>query len=456
MVEQADLRLIRELTAEAGLPVAGCEELLGENAAEQATEGVRGGLPPWTEPAAGTSAPNDQDGGGSAGSPKRRVRSTRRREDVPDLPRLPVANHTVGRTYGEHDGRRFRPSLFVTLTLPSYGPVDQAGAATDPDSYDYRHAARDAIHFGRLVDRFMQNLRRAVGWNVQYFAAVEAQQRGAPHLHAAIRGTIPRTLLRQVAAATYHQVWWPPYDRPFYRTDRPGSWPIWVPEADEYMDPRTGELLPTWDEALDRAAERGDGPAHVARFGNRLNIQGVLAGQPQANKLVGYLTKYLTKTLGESHEPATDAARAHHARLVEALRWEPCSPRCANWLLHAVQPKNARPGLRPGACRGAAHRPHNLGYGGRRVLVSRWWSGKTAHRPPRRPACLRPGRPRRTTHRPTPRRPRPTRPQRRTGPLPMGIRQTRRPRRATPRRAHRPSTVRTRALAALPKIFALS
>jgi hypothetical protein len=50
------------------------------------------------------------------------------------------------------------------------------GAAIDPDSYDYRRAARDAIHFPALVDRFWQNTRRCVGWNVQYFGTVEPQK----------------------------------------------------------------------------------------------------------------------------------------------------------------------------------------------------------------------------------------------------------------------------------------
>ena len=35
------------------------------------------------------------------------------------------------------------------------------------------------------------------------------------------------------------------------------------------------------------------------------------------------------------------------------------------------------PLLIPGLCRGKAHRYENLGYAGRRVLVSRKWSGKT-------------------------------------------------------------------------------
>jgi hypothetical protein len=123
-----------------------------------------------------------------------------------------VDNRTVGRVYGE----RFRPSLFVTATLGSYGLVRSDGTPVDPDRYDYRRAARDAVHFGRLVDRFVQNLRRFVGWDVQYFAAVEPQRRLAPHLHLAMRGTVSRIELRQVAAATYHQVWWPQCDRVVY------------------------------------------------------------------------------------------------------------------------------------------------------------------------------------------------------------------------------------------------
>src|SRR5713226_3444116 len=33
--------------------------------------------------------------------------------------------------------------------------------------------------------------------------------------------------------------------------------------------------------------------------------------------------------------------------------------------------------MRPGRCKGKAHRREHLGYAGRRVLVSRKWSGKT-------------------------------------------------------------------------------
>ena len=73
----------------------------------------------------------------------------------------------------------------------------------------------------------------------------------------------------------------------------------------------------------------------------------------------------------------TPAQHDHADRLADALRYEPCSPTCANWLRYGIQPRNPRPGLRPGHCKGKAHRREYLGYAGRRVLVSRKWSGKT-------------------------------------------------------------------------------
>src|SRR5918995_1303945 len=110
----------------------------------------------------------------------RRVRSTRRRQDAPHLPRAPMEDRTIGRVFTAPDGRTYRPSMFLTLTLPSYGPVGPDGTPVDPHRYDYRRAALDALHFPKLVDRFWQNLRRCAGYQVQYFAAIEAQRRLAP------------------------------------------------------------------------------------------------------------------------------------------------------------------------------------------------------------------------------------------------------------------------------------
>jgi hypothetical protein len=319
----------------------------------------------------------DRDGQGDELDERgdRRVRSTRRRQDVPDLPRVPAEDRTIGRVYTAPDGKTFRPSMFVTFTLPSYGRVTPEGVPVNPAAYDYRHAALDALHFPKLVDRFWQNLRRCAGYQVQYFAAVEAQRRLAPHIHAAIRGTIPRRILKAVRAATYHQVWWPAHDAAVYTAPR---LPIWTERG--YADPETGQLLPTWDQALDLLDDDPAGePAHVVRFGEQDDVQGLIAGTPGVERRVGYLCKYLPKDIAATYNDtdASPAVVAHVDRLAEEVRWLPCAPTCANWLRYGIQPAAAQAGLVPGHCTHKGHDRENLGIGGRRVLVSRKWSGKT-------------------------------------------------------------------------------
>jgi hypothetical protein len=164
----------------------------------------------------------------------RRARSTRRRDDVADLPRVPCEARTVGRTFTGRDGRTYRPSMFVTLTLPSYGRVTPGrGVPVDPAGYDYTRAARDAVALSRLLDRWVQNLRRCAGYRVQYFAVIEAQRRLAGHVHLAI----PRTVLRQVTRATYASLWWPPTDHVVYPAGGPS--PEWDPPTGRYLDPHT-------------------------------------------------------------------------------------------------------------------------------------------------------------------------------------------------------------------------
>ena len=222
---------------------------------------------------------------------------------------------------------------------------------------------------------------------MQYFAAVEPQRRLAPHVHIALRGTVARAEIRRVLAATYHQIWWPGISTVKYGG---GELPVWDEHTGNYLDPATGEVLTTWDQALDALGQEAE-PHHVARFGERFDAQGVLAGSKDASRCIGYLVKYLTKQVGDCHHAETPAEHDHAARLAQALRYQPCSPRCANWLRYGIQPKNPRPGLVPGCCKGKAHDADHLGYAGRRVLVSRKWSGKTLadHRADRQDWLLR-------------------------------------------------------------------
>jgi hypothetical protein len=197
----------------------------------------------------------------------------------------------------------------------------------------------------------------------------------APHLHAAVRGAIPRATIRQVVRATYVQVWWPRFDRPVYvnRT------PVW--DGAGYCDTDTGQVLPTFDQALDDLELTPENqPAHVQRFGSQVDMAGIIAPSRDADRAIRYLTKYLAKSIAATYADQDDEdpeVEAHIDRMHRELIWLPCSEHCANWLRYGIQPKNAGPGLQPGMCPSHAHDRENLGIGGRRVLVSRQWSGKT-------------------------------------------------------------------------------
>jgi hypothetical protein len=250
----------------------------------------------------------------------------------------------VGRTFASSSGETYRPSMFVTLTLGSYGRIDRGSGCPDsPGRYDYRRAAIEALLFTRLFDRWMQNLRRCAGYRVQYFGAIEPQRRLAAHIHLAIRGAIPRQVIKDVTRATYVQVWWPSFEVPRYVD----SLPVWDRRSSNYVDPTTGVSLPSWSDAVDQLEE----PAAVLRFGKQLDIQGLLGGSEDSARRVRYLTKYLTKSVSDAYAEdvsGTSQREAHIDRLHREVRWLPCSPECANWLRFGVQPRHAGPGLAPG------------------------------------------------------------------------------------------------------------
>jgi hypothetical protein len=173
---------------------------------------------------------------------------------------------------------------------------------------------------------------------------------------------------RDLPPPKFLALWWPAHDELVYDGDH---LPVW--DGERFVDPDTRVQVTTWAEALEAVEE----PAHVATFGRQVHSKGILGGSQEAGRHIGYLTKYLTKSTGEVIEAGTDRQRQHHDRLHEQLSVTPCSPRCAVWLLYGVHPAGVTSKTTPGHCKGRAHRRTTLGLPGRRVLVSRKWSGKT-------------------------------------------------------------------------------
>jgi hypothetical protein len=75
-------------------------------------------------------------------------------------------------------------------------------------------------------------------------------------------------------------------------------------------------VLPTWHQALD-AIGHDDEPWHVARF----DAQGVLSGSKDANRCIGYLTKYLTKEVADCQGEWIDPRRGQVPSSVVAGDW---------------------------------------------------------------------------------------------------------------------------------------
>jgi len=193
----ADLQADSDQAEAQGQDTTGLDYLIAAVEEELSATGVRGRPDPSSK----------NDGGSGLGGRKRsrRRRSTRRRQDVPGLPGRTMSPSTVGRVYPGPNGQLYRPSMFITLTCPSYGPVRDDGTPVDPDSYDYESAARDALHFAALFDRFIQNLRRSPGSTCST----------SPPLN--LSGGWPRTCTSRSAAPspgpTSARCWLPPITR---------------------------------------------------------------------------------------------------------------------------------------------------------------------------------------------------------------------------------------------------
>jgi hypothetical protein len=97
---------------------------------------------------------------------------------------------------------------------------------------------------GSPAEGSFERSREAFGQVQEWLAGREAAglDHAAVEEELAARGReIQR--LREVTAATYHQVWWPSIDTAKYDGD---CLPVWDEHTATYLDPDTCEVLPTW------------------------------------------------------------------------------------------------------------------------------------------------------------------------------------------------------------------
>ena len=274
-------------------------------------------------------------------------------------------------------GRQDLPALDVRHPDPAVlWAGHRRGGPVDPGSYDYRRAALDALHFPKLVDRFWQNLRRCAG----YRGAVLRHRRGptpprpAPARRDAghdpppgrARGPgrhLPPTL---VARRTTR--------RCLPSSSRAGA------EDGGYVDPDAGSVLPTWDEALDVVDSDPDGePAACGAVRGPGRHAGPAGRDTGRRPAIGYLCKYLTKDIATTYDDGEPSPRpgAPHRPAGRGGPLAALLPHVCELAAIRDPAQGPVPGMVPGQCKHKAHDRANLGLGGRRVLVSRKWSGKT-------------------------------------------------------------------------------
>ena len=123
LILRAEAQLHRDRAEAHGQDATDLDALLGELDTEITRAGIRG-----------TVTTSNSQSGEEGKAKSRRVRSTRRRQDAPDLPKKKIDPHTIGRVFTTPDGKSYRPSMFLTLTCDSYGKVRDDGTPINPAS----------------------------------------------------------------------------------------------------------------------------------------------------------------------------------------------------------------------------------------------------------------------------------------------------------------------------------
>ena len=279
--------------------------------------------------------------------------------------------------------------MFLTLTCDSYGRVRDDGTPVDPASVRLPagRAGRAALRrAGRPVHPEpapRPRLRRAV---LRRRRTAKTARPAHPPGHPR---RVPRAVLRQVIAATYHQVWWPSTDVVRFDGD---ELPVWDEDNGTYLDPATGEVLPTWDQALDAigpnddAVARGPVRDRVRRPGRAGRVQGRRPVHPLPDQVPDQARRRLPP--GRHRRPARARRPARRRAAVRAVL---ADLRQLAPLRHPAQERPRRPAPRRVQGQGPPPRAPRLRRAPRAGLPQ--VVGQDARRSPGRPQGLAAGTP---------------------------------------------------------------
>ncbi len=174
-----------------------------------------------------------------------------------------------------------------------------------------------------------------------------------------------------------------------------GELPAWHEGSGNYLDPATGGVPAHLGPGTRRhrrgrwrAAARGQVRGQVRRPGRARRIT---RRQP-VNRLPHLIR--LDEHLGDRHRAESGTQNDDAECLVQALRYEPCSPRCANWLRDGIQLDTPWPGRGPDTARARPIAANTWATPGRWCQVSIKMSWLEPIGPPRRPQGMAAGHPR--------------------------------------------------------------
>ena len=306
------------------------------------------------------------------------------------------------------DGKTYRPSMFITLTLPVLRAGRPARACRSTRPATTTGGPRSTRSTSRSWSTGSgRTCAAAPATRSSTSPPSKPSAAGAPHLHAAVRGRdpppgrprgpgrhLPPGLVAGPRQAVYDLDRLPVLDRRRRRLRRPD----------------TGAVLPTWDEALDAARRR---PRRRAGARGAVRGPGRHQGPDRRHARSGPGDRLPVQVPDQGPSPAPTTTRRRLATRGPrtSTAWPKKSAgcrarrRCANWLRYGVQPEGARAGMVPGPL--PPHKAHDRGEPRARrpprprvPAVVR----QDPRRPQGRPGRRRAGRPRGSRHRP--RRPR--------------------------------------------------